>query len=465
MIAWMLYATVVGLCAVAAARAAESLARMRRWSIRFAWIGAAAFSVALAAIAPFRTRAAPPDSGQRVNPSSLALVQTSIESVEQRVPATAVWYVVGLWGLSTILVTSAFAIVYGRLRRTRRTWPAVELEGHRVRVSPAMGPVVIGVVHPEIIVPRWVLSRSTDEQRIILAHEAAHVDAGDPLVLGLACALVALMPWNAALWIILSRVRLAIEVDCDARVLRGGVSPRSYGSLLVDVAESASPVRFAATALSDDSSHLHQRIRAMQPRRFGHPVLRGASAVLVAFAGLLVACEAKVPTAADIDHMDARSAEQNVRALGIRGDSLVWLVDGVVTSAIAARQIPSDSIVSIDVTKADGRTRLYVTTKHDQVVRAAAGSETLLAEHGRGARGGSGDPAAFGRVLQSAGGSTAQPILLVDGVRSDLSALKTIDRTRIEKVEILKGPLAMETYGADAKNGVIVMTMKPLGAP
>src|SRR5204863_5446483 len=137
-----------------------------------------------------------------------------------------------------------------------------------------------------IVVPRWVLDRSRDEQRLILAHEAEHVRAGDPILLGAACALVALMPWNPAAWIILSRIRLAIEIDCDARVLRGGVSPQAYGSLLVDVAEHASPLRFAM-ALSDRSSHLHQRILAMSPRSVPHSIGRVASVMIIGLASLL----------------------------------------------------------------------------------------------------------------------------------------------------------------------------------
>src|SRR5206468_2509002 len=181
----------------------------------------------------------------------------------------------------------------------------------------------------------------------------AHVRAGDPVLLGAACALVALAPWNPALWIILSRIRLAIEVDCDARLLHGGLSPRSYGSLLVDVAEQASPVRFAATALADGSSHLHQRILAMQPHRFAHPLLRGASVALIGVAGLLAACEAKMPTAADIQQMDARSAERDAQKLGLlpNDSSVVWSIDGVVSSQAAAKAIPAESIAAVEVGK------------------------------------------------------------------------------------------------------------------
>ena len=47
---------------------------------------------------------------------------------------------------------------------------------------------------------------------------------------------VALFPWNPALWLIVKRLRLAIEIDCDARVLAGRRSDvRDYGMLLLTV--------------------------------------------------------------------------------------------------------------------------------------------------------------------------------------------------------------------------------------
>jgi hypothetical protein len=43
-------------------------------------------------------------------------------------------------------------------------------------------------------------------------------------VLGVALLVAVLVPWNLPVWRQLRRLRLAMEVDCDARVLRGGQS-------------------------------------------------------------------------------------------------------------------------------------------------------------------------------------------------------------------------------------------------
>jgi hypothetical protein len=70
--------------------------------------------------------------------------------------------------------------------------------------------------------------------------------------------------------------RLAIEIDCDARVLRGGVSPHAYGSLLVEVAERVAAA--IAMALSDSSltsSKDHRHVIAFRSshRRVERPLI------------------------------------------------------------------------------------------------------------------------------------------------------------------------------------------------
>ena len=92
MIAWVLYTVIVALCAVIAALAAEWLLRSRRLPIRFVWVATAALSLGLSASAPIRTRMAATGAARQIDPASLALVQTSLQSVERRVPASATPY-------------------------------------------------------------------------------------------------------------------------------------------------------------------------------------------------------------------------------------------------------------------------------------------------------------------------------------------------------------------------------------
>jgi len=383
-----------------------------------------------------------------------------LAAVERRLPAPAGAFPLVAWLVASAVLALVAIRVHAGFRRARRRWPVADVHGTRVRVSPSTGPVVIGLTRPEIIVPRWLLQRAPSEQRVVLAHEAEHVRAGDALVLATASAAVILMPWNPALWIMLSRIRLAIEVDCDARVLHRGVSPRSYGSLLVDVAERASPMPFTAPALADGSSHLHQRILAMQPRRFRHPVLRGASVAILGLAAVLVACEAKMPTSAQIERMDATSTERDMQKLGMlpTDSSVGWLVDGVVTTAASAKAIPAEKIGKIEVGNEQGRTQVYIFTKGGQNRRFTWTRDTLGALHRQ--VGMLKDTIAVMNKFQAATGGEGKPILFIDGVRSNMEALSKLDHARIDRVEVLKNALATAKYGNDGRNGVIEVTTK-----
>ncbi|MBS7564374.1 SusC/RagA family TonB-linked outer membrane protein [Mucilaginibacter sp. Bleaf8] len=52
------------------------------------------------------------------------------------------------------------------------------------------------------------------------------------------------------------------------------------------------------------------------------------------------------------------------------------------------------------------------------------------------------------------------PLLLLDGVQSDINYLSSLNPNDIEDVTVLKGAAAAGVYGSDARNGVIVVTTK-----
>jgi TonB-linked SusC/RagA family outer membrane protein len=52
------------------------------------------------------------------------------------------------------------------------------------------------------------------------------------------------------------------------------------------------------------------------------------------------------------------------------------------------------------------------------------------------------------------------PLLLIDGVQSDINLLSSLNPNDIESSTILKGPAGAGVYGSDARNGAIVVTTK-----
>jgi len=78
------------------------------------------------------------------------------------------------------------------------------------------------------------------------------------------------MPWNLPLWWQLRRLRVAIEIDCDARVLRRGYDVTHYGETLIAVGERQSATIAMVAAMSEPRSLLEQRIRNMLRKKTKH---------------------------------------------------------------------------------------------------------------------------------------------------------------------------------------------------
>ncbi|HEU4559000.1 MAG TPA: M56 family metallopeptidase [Longimicrobium sp.] len=283
MIGWMLFAAAVAALAGAAALAAERALRLLRLPTRGAWAAALAAALALPFVLPrpavddadSTVGAIQPSQATQVMPAggadataTLVSVRTSDRpTVIARVEAALPWG----WGASTLAVAAVLAVAALRLAWRRREWPVKTVAGERVLVSPEVGPAVVGFVRPRIVLPRWALNWAEPLQRLMLRHEREHVRAGDPLLLLAGLAAVALMPWNPALWWQLRRMRLAMEVDCDARTLRDSGDVLAYGRLLLEIGRlggAGAPVPLVA--FSEPRSFLERRIDAMTLRMPPH---------------------------------------------------------------------------------------------------------------------------------------------------------------------------------------------------
>jgi hypothetical protein len=163
-----------------------------------------------------------------------------------------------------------------------------------VRLSNTDGPVIVGLRHPEIVVPRALLLQDPASVRLVLAHEREHLAARDPWLLFGAALLVALLPGLPALWWMRTRLRLAVEIDCDGRVLaRRRDHVAAYGDLLLSLASRHTLMSPASLGLSLHPSTLERRIVAMtaRPNRRRLPLL-----VVPIALGVVVACNAPLPT-------------------------------------------------------------------------------------------------------------------------------------------------------------------------
>jgi beta-lactamase regulating signal transducer with metallopeptidase domain len=385
MIIWMLYSVFVALIVAAAAPSAESVARFAGLRVRWIWIGALGLTVFLSAAAALRgsSSAGQPlevsgiDGGglsprQSASAWSVTSLRHSVntplkiaaDAVRRAASPAADRYAAALSLLLSAGLVLVLVAVGRRLRAARRQWSPATIHGVAVRVAPRVGPVVLGVLRPEIVVPEWLLARNASEQQLVVTHEAEHVRARDPLLLALGWSAVAVLPWNPAVWFMLSRLRLAVELDCDARVLRRGAQPHSYGSLLIDVAQRASELRMSALALAADTSHLHQRILAMTPGVLRFARVRAALAAGFTLAGLLAACDARIPPEPAVERVAAVPAAPPAASPmdslpGPARSTPVVYIDGIRSSMSAARALDRERIESIEVLKGPYARQFY----------------------------------------------------------------------------------------------------------
>ena len=316
------YALVIGLFLSAGGWLAERILASLRGPRRGAWIGALLLSVALPAwrlpaalpdISPVQVWAPAPHSGSstpssrpdpmphRAGPSQKITPAASAGS-EAR-PARRFWtaarYRDVLWGLlaawgvaSSLLLIRLFAGITAMRRRLRHSETAV-LDGVAVTLTENVGPAVLGLRSPRIVIPRALAEHSPQRRAALLAHEEAHLRAYDGPVLFGATLLVTLLPWNLPLWWMRWRLRLAIEVDCDARVVRRGFAPAPYAAALHTEAAVAAPGTRAGPGLSEPRAPSPRRIRILvTPRR---PWWPWAAVPLYALTGLAVLAAGTFP--------------------------------------------------------------------------------------------------------------------------------------------------------------------------
>jgi len=288
---WMLYSALCAIGLFAAAAIVERWLLAAGAQVRHVWSAALLLSLAIPVgtyvFSPRKTISIPSTPAPAVSPdaiSAAAAPQAPAEpstsavatdqSLRKLVPANrvsiAAWMTLS-GALAVYFVAGLVALV-----RMRRQWRPSDVCGVKVLVSECTGPAVVNPFSPQIVMPEWALAMDRHQLGLMIRHEQEHRRAGDPQLLALAQVALIAMPWNPALWWGVLRLGMAVELDCDARVLRSA-DPRTYGDLLLEVARPRrGPRLVAAAAFAERAGGLERRIRAIARRR--DRVTRGARA-------------------------------------------------------------------------------------------------------------------------------------------------------------------------------------------
>jgi len=491
---WIAQIAVLGALLALAAYGAESALRAAGRPTRWAWVGAVVATLVLAALAPMRAVTEMPVSTPLVVTSvnaggAVATASTGVlftlatawnaattfasrtvrdgwSAWHANVPAGTERLLLIVWIVASAALLAVFVAVHLRFQRRRAQWPLGTVHGTTVRIADDTGPAVIGVTSAEIVVPRWLLTRDAREQQLVLAHELEHVRTHDPLLLVLSQAAIVLLPWHPATWWMASRLRLAVELDCDRRVLQRGASARDYGTLLIDLTDHRTGFGAALPAFACSPSHLERRLLAMTPKPLRYPLVRALTAGAVASLALLAACEANLPTSDEVNAMSASTATAAVGRIALMDTTKVtYYVNGLEMTKVQANTIMSDSIASVNVVRGANGGQIRILTRNAStagVLEAARSVKTPADSSNSEQRRLEVDVivtngAASPPLMQPR--TTFSGLMIVDGVIAPETFSLSPDQ--IVSVNVIKGSAATAKYSDPrAASGVIEITTK-----
>ncbi|MCY0389965.1 M56 family metallopeptidase [Robbsia sp. Bb-Pol-6] len=313
MLMWMIYAVSVATLLSVAALVAEHSARQRQTPSRWLWLLAIAASLATPVIMASVSIRIPAELRPPMPQTLVALHEITSTRL-----SPAIWvrnhdggsvalhhvqlHAEGAWYAASIIMILMLLTGAIHLQWRKRHWTPALVCGVPVYLSSDVGPAVVGLFRPRIVLPTWLLDSPEEQQAAVVAHEESHIDAYDPVLLTVALCLIVLMPWNVPLWWQLRRLRCAIEIDCDARVLKAGHKLAVYGETLIAVGERKSRYIGSVVSMSESRSFLEQRLRLMlkKPveRKLLVAVLLGCMSITLA----TLAAQVSPPTMSEVSH-------------------------------------------------------------------------------------------------------------------------------------------------------------------
>jgi beta-lactamase regulating signal transducer with metallopeptidase domain len=188
------------------------------------------------------------------------------------------------WGLANTGRVARLVSLSRRRQGNQRGLTIVD--GVPVVVTDSIGPATVGLWRTRVLVPRWVLALPGVQRQYVLRHEAEHRRSHDAHLLLVSSLTLLLMPWNLALWWQLRRLRLAVEIDCDNRVVAALGDATAYGGLLLKVAEASSRGPRLQPAFLGGMGSLERRLTALlapTPLRHAQRFLVPAAAIGLVF--------------------------------------------------------------------------------------------------------------------------------------------------------------------------------------
>ena len=308
-----------------------------------------------------------------------------------------------------------------------------------------------------------VISRkdyTQDNSQTILSHEKAHVLMNHSMDMILFDLFTIIFWFNPFSWLLKREIQTVHEYMADEQVLNNGIDAKQYQYLLIR--KSVGEHKFAL-ANNFRQCNLHKRITMMNKTKtnnrmkwgyaFALPVLFLAITALSApkLNAKVVASDPPVKIKIVGHNNDTTTIEtdpqiksetkgeiKGITTIAKNGESkILYIYDGVKMSNEEIGKINPNNIADITVIKDKSAVEMYGKEGQDGVIiinSKDAPKESVIEK---------------------------KPLIIIDGEKMPLGyELNTIKPFDIESISVLKDGGALEQYGEEGRNGVIVITKK-----
>ncbi len=272
----------------------------------------------------------------------------------------------------------------------------------------------------------------------IIAHERAHIKMRHSWDL-LFIDIISLFQWfNPIIWMLKQDIRALHEYEADNNVLKNGINAKQYQYLLIKKAIGKSGY---SVANSFSHSTLKNRITMMLKSNSNWKrALKALYIIPIMGFSLYATAQTKVTV------KDTLQTDGKVKTI---------ILDGKRVSQLEIDKINPDDIAKMRVLKGTAALETFgVDGKDGVLIITTKKFASKIDDMNQGT--------IRLRVADKGASSKNRPLIIVDGVKvveSDFN-LNEMDPKTIDNISVLKDAKAIEKYGDDGKNGVIIINTK-----
>lgn len=347
------------------------------------------------------------------NLSAFAYVTDEVETTSTPVPIALVAAIAIYWAGVMFFVVRYLVTIVRLLRLMNGGRRVTDDEGRQI------------IVLPQSIAPfswfgRIVLSEDDFEthSREILLHESAHIHKRHSFDLLVADLCTWLQWFNPAAWLLKRELQTVHEYEADAEVINQGIDARQYQLLLIKRSVGS---KFYCVTNHFNHNKLNKRITMMLKKKSNRKATWKYLYVIP-----VALCTVTVFARPEVSERLDKIASTDLLAMLDQADS---------QATTNAQQI---TITAADNTQTNNM-NINIDTSNDSILGNKL--DIHITENGK--------PASMDSAL-----------CIVDGKKVSREELDKLSADQIKSVTVLKGEMAVEKYGDEAKGGVLLISTK-----